>query len=59
MEKVRFYFSGLNLLTITDYEGYDPESTADFNGNSGVRTGTSFYSAPPAKTYTLGINIEF
>ncbi|MFD2565282.1 SusC/RagA family TonB-linked outer membrane protein [Aquimarina rubra] len=59
MEKVRFYFSGLNLFTITDYEGYDPESTADFNGNSGVRTGTSFYSAPPAKTYTLGINIEF
>ncbi|WP_378177251.1 SusC/RagA family TonB-linked outer membrane protein [Aquimarina sp. SS2-1] len=59
MEKVRFYFSGLNLFTITDYEGYDPESTADFNGNSGVRTGISFYSAPPAKTYTLGINIEF
>ncbi|MHA7058279.1 SusC/RagA family TonB-linked outer membrane protein [Aquimarina sp. M1] len=59
MEKVRFYFSGLNLFTITDYEGYDPESTADFNGNSGVRRGTSFYSAPPAKTYTLGINIEF
>ena len=59
LEKVRFYFSGINLITITDYEGYDPESTADFNGNSGVRTGTSFYSAPPAKTYTLGLNIEF
>ncbi|WP_299437941.1 TonB-dependent receptor [uncultured Aquimarina sp.] len=59
LEKVRFYFSGINLLTITDYEGYDPESTADFNGNSGVRTGASFYSAPPAKTYTLGLNIEF
>ncbi|WP_299606485.1 TonB-dependent receptor [uncultured Aquimarina sp.] len=59
LEKVRFYFSGLNLFTITDYDGYDPESTADFNGNSGVRTGISFYSAPPAKTYTLGLNIEF
>lgn len=59
LEKVRFYFSGLNLFTITDYDGYDPESTADFNGNSGVRTGISFYSAPPAKTYSLGINIEF
>ncbi|MDY8134158.1 TonB-dependent receptor [Aquimarina sp. 2201CG5-10] len=59
LEKVRFYFSGVNLFTITDYEGYDPESTADFNGNSGVRTGISFYSAPPAKTYTIGLNIEF
>jgi len=59
LEKVRFYLSGVNLITITDYEGYDPESTADFNGNSGVRTGTSFYSAPPAKTYSMGINIEF
>lgn len=59
MQKVRFYFSGLNLYTFTDYEGYDPESTADFNGNSGVRTGIAFYSAPPAKTYTLGVNIEF
>jgi len=59
LDKVRFYFSGINLFTITDYEGYDPESTADFNGNSGVRTGASFYSAPPAKTYTMGINIGF
>ncbi len=59
VQKARFYFSGLNLLTFTDYEGYDPESTADFNGNSGVRTGIANYSAPPAKTYTLGINIEF
>ncbi|MDH7444509.1 SusC/RagA family TonB-linked outer membrane protein [Aquimarina sp. 2201CG14-23] len=59
LDKVRFYFSGLNLLTITDYEGYDPESTADFNGNSGIRTGIAFYSAPPAKTYSFGINIEF
>ncbi|WP_103070823.1 SusC/RagA family TonB-linked outer membrane protein [Aquimarina sediminis] len=59
LEKVRFYFSGFNLLTFTDYEGYDPESTADFNGNSGLRTGVSFYSAPPMKSYTLGVNIEF
>lgn len=59
LDKVRFYFSGLNLFTLTDYDGYDPQSTADFNGNSGVRSGVSFYSAPPAKTYTFGVNIEF
>lgn len=59
IEKVRFYFNGVNLLTFTDYEGYDPESTADFNGNSGVRTGVSFYSPPPAKTFSLGIQVDF
>ncbi|RZT00202.1 SusC/RagA family TonB-linked outer membrane protein [Aquimarina brevivitae] len=59
LDKVRFYFSGLNLLTLTDYDGYDPQSTADFNGNSGVRSGVSFYSAPPAKSYTFGVNVEF
>ncbi len=59
LEKVRFYFNGINLLTFTDYQGFDPESTADFNGNSGVRTGIAFYSAPPAKTYSFGIQVEF
>lgn len=59
MERVRVYFTGFNLLTFTDYDGYDPESTADFNGDSNIQVGEAFYSAPPAKTYTLGINIDF
>ncbi|SEL39031.1 TonB-linked outer membrane protein, SusC/RagA family [Aquimarina amphilecti] len=59
MERVRIYFTGFNLLTFTDYDGYDPESTADFNGDSNIQVGETFYSAPPAKTYTLGINIDF
>jgi len=59
MERIRVYFTGFNLLTFTDYDGYDPESTADTNGNSTIRVGEAFYSAPPAKTYTLGINIDF
>lgn len=59
MERVRIYFTGFNLLTFTDFDGYDPESTADFNGNSNIQVGETFYSAPPAKTYTLGINIDF
>ncbi|MGY3793694.1 SusC/RagA family TonB-linked outer membrane protein [Aquimarina sp. 433] len=59
MERIRIYFTGFNLLTFTDFDGYDPESTADFNGNSNIQVGETFYSAPPAKTYTLGINIDF
>lgn len=54
-EKVRLYVSGLNLLTFTDYDGYDPESRADA-GNS---VGEVFYSAPSAKTFSLGINLGF
>lgn len=59
VERLRIYFSGINMLTFTDYKGYDPESTADFFGDSNVQVGIDFYSAPPAKTYTLGLNIDF
>ena len=59
IERFRVYFAGFNLLTFTDYDGYDPESTNDTNANSNIQVGTSFYSAPAAKTYTLGLNIDF
>lgn len=45
---LRVYFSADNLLTITNYEGLDPEKPA----NSG-----DLY--PTTKTYTVGINITF
>ncbi len=59
LSRVRIYFTGFNLLTFTDYDGYDPESTVDINGNSDIQVGETFYSAPPAKTYTMGVNIDF
>ena len=59
VDRLRIYFSGFNLLTFTDYAGFDPESTADFNAaQSNIQVGVDFYSAPPAKTYTLGVNID-
>jgi len=59
VERLRIYFSGFNLLTFTDYQGFDPESTADFNAaQSNIQVGVDFYSAPPAKTYTIGVNID-
>ncbi len=54
----RLYLSGVNLLTFTDYAGYDPESRADVSG-VGFDNGYDFYSAPQAKTTSLGININF
>lgn len=56
--KVRVYLSGLNLLTFTDYRGYDPESSSD-DGNTNTNVGNTFYSAPPAKVYTVGFNLTF
>lgn len=54
LSKVRIYFSGFNLLTFTDYDGYDPESRSDAGG-----IGQTFYSAPAAKTYSIGVNLSF
>lgn len=58
MSRVRIYVSGLNLLTLTDYRGYDPESSND-DANTNTNVGSTFYSAPPAKVYTMGINLSF
>lgn len=48
VQDLRVYFSADNLLTITGYEGLDPEKAA----NSG-----DLY--PTTKTYTVGINVSF
>ncbi|QBN17582.1 SusC/RagA family TonB-linked outer membrane protein [Flavobacterium nackdongense] len=54
MTNVRVYLSGVNLLTFTDYDGYDPEARRDDTG-----IGEEFYSAPPARTIALGVNLNF
>ena len=59
IDKLRIYFTGVNLLTFTDYVGYDPESTYDVYADSNINIGTAFYSAPSAKTFTVGINLQF
>ena len=59
MKRIRIYMSGLNLFTFTDYRGYDPESSFDDFNNPNINAGSTFYSAPPAKVYTLGINLTF
>ncbi len=49
IEQVRVYFSGDNLITITDYPGLDPE-----RGGSG-----SFVNYPQNKIYSFGMNVRF
>ncbi|MBN2742370.1 MAG: TonB-dependent receptor [Marinilabiliaceae bacterium] len=47
--KWRFYLSGSNLLTWTDYSGYDPE----------VGSGVDYGNYPQARTLMVGTNINF
>ncbi len=54
MSSVRLYATGVNLLTFTNYNGYDPEARRDDTG-----IGEEFYSTPPARTIALGVNINF
>jgi TonB-linked SusC/RagA family outer membrane protein len=54
MSSLRVYFTAVNLLTFTNYKGYDPEARRD---DSGI--GEDFYSAPPARTMAIGVNINF
>lgn len=55
LSKVRVYLTGVNVLTFTNYSGYDPEARAD----QGNRIGEEFYSAPPARTFAIGANFNF
>lgn len=55
MEKVRFYVSGENLLTITSYDGIDPE----FSRNSVLNTGIDKLIYPFTRSFAVGAQISF
>jgi TonB-linked SusC/RagA family outer membrane protein len=57
IKTLNVYFSAQNLLTFTDYSGYDPEVNT-FNGND-RRQGVDLGAYPSAKTFNLGFGISF
>ena len=61
IQKLRVYVSAQNLLTFTDYEGYDPEVNYLSEGatNSNRNLGLDYGSYPNAKSLTMGLNIGF
>lgn len=56
-EKLRVYFSGTNLLTITDYKGFDPDING-FGENPALR-GVDLSAYPNSKTFNFGIQAGF
>ncbi|MGF1637729.1 MAG: SusC/RagA family TonB-linked outer membrane protein [Cyclobacteriaceae bacterium] len=61
ISRLRVYVSAQNILTFTQYEGYDPEVNYNSGGstNSNRNLGLDYGSYPNAKSYTLGLNIGF
>lgn len=57
-KSAQIYVSGQNLVTITDYSGYDPEINSYGGGNS-IRQGIDHYSYPSYKAFTFGIRCGF
>jgi len=56
VQRVRMYISAQNILTFTDYRGYDPEVNYR---NANLNAGVDYGSYPNAISYTAGLNITF
>jgi TonB-linked SusC/RagA family outer membrane protein len=57
IKSANIYLSANNIITITNYKGYDPEVNA-FSGNS-LQQGVDNGAYPGSKTVTLGLTVNF
>jgi len=57
LDSMRLYMSFENLITITDYTGYDPEVSS--GGNSDIDLGIDWNAYPLARTTSVGFNVSF
>jgi TonB-dependent starch-binding outer membrane protein SusC len=55
LRSARFYVTGANLLTFTNYSGMDPE--VNYAGDDNLRRGTDFFTYPQARTVSVGVNL--
>jgi hypothetical protein len=57
IESIRLYTQIFNAFVFTKYTGSDPEVST--NGNSNLTPGIDRNTAPQARTYTLGVSVNF
>jgi hypothetical protein len=57
MSSLKIYVTGENLLTFTNYTGFDPEVNAF--GGANVERGIDFGSYPQSRTILVGMNFSF
>ena len=55
----RIYVSGQNLLTFTNYSGFDPEVGNRTPGSSSLTNGIDYAVYPQPKSYQVGITANF
>ncbi len=62
ISNARLFVRAYNLLTLTDYPGWDPEANflgTDYtNQTLNIRQGHDFYTAPQPRTITFGLNLN-
>ncbi len=56
ISKLRFYVTGQNLWTLTDYSGYDPEAVSSSANNAGI-FGVDEFLFPLSKSVIFGVNL--
>lgn len=57
ISRCQLYLTGQNLLTFTQYSGFDPEVNAF--GRSATELGIDYGTYPHARTLTIGANLDF
>ncbi len=57
VKSLRVYVSGQNLVTITKYQGLDPE--VNFYDNDNTKQGIDYGTYPAVRTFLAGLNVTF
>jgi TonB-linked SusC/RagA family outer membrane protein len=57
LSSMKIYVSAQNLLTFTNYSGYDPE--INFQGTNSISQSLDYGGYPAAKTFLVGLNMRF
>ncbi|PWA03975.1 SusC/RagA family TonB-linked outer membrane protein [Flavobacterium psychrotolerans] len=58
LNSLKLYATGQNLVTWTNYSGFDPEVSA-FSGNTGTGQGIDYGTYPQVRTFIFGVKAGF
>jgi hypothetical protein len=56
IERMSIYVTAKNLLTITDYTGFDPE--VGHFGQDNTRIGYDYGAYPSVRSFIIGVNLN-
>ncbi len=59
IKSARFFVNGQNLLLFTNYSGFDPEVNVNKSFNGVPSMGMDYIAYPKAKTFSMGLNVNF